>query len=209
MKTSALILAATFFIPLTCNADLMFTLEGTPGSSDYTLSASGTFTFSDFSAINGNGDVFMIPIETTWYAPTFGWTDGGFFGVDPTSTFETGTSGVITFEVSNSSTSIHTFNDVHFTGEAWIPYDASNTLDWADLSPTDVTTITASGSITFSSDVTFDDLLPETYKYEAVELQDGLSYLVQASAVPEPSGFGIAGVVGLLALVRRRKRPLG
>lgn len=210
------ILATACFATLmgsAANAAIVLALEGTPGSSDFTLTASGSFTSSGPATSNSNGDWLRI-IRTDlgsigWYAPTGSQWTGSIFSTAPTSGIETGSSGSLIFEVTGDVSSTHTFNDVTRTSSVWLPYDQSNTLDWPTVQSNQTITILASGSISFtSSSITFDDLVPGTYN-STLAMNDGLQYTVSqsgATVVPLPSGaWLLLGALGAVGVLRRRK----
>jgi len=204
MRNTLFLFALAFFIPVSSQASIIFTLEGASGSSDFTMTASGSFAHANLAAsTNNHGEWFRVlrTDERRWYTPTGSPWSGGIFNTFPALYVTPGTSGTIAFDITGDVTSTHTFNDLLKTDQLWLPFDQSNTLDWPSVGGTDSIMIFASGSINFTSNITYDDLNPGTYTLN-LPMQDGVQFVVQtrtAATVPEPSTLALA-TLGLLSL---------
>ncbi|MDT0583162.1 hypothetical protein [Brumicola blandensis] len=192
------------------HAGLIFTLEGTTGSSDYTLTASGEYSNNGFSATSNNsGCCFRLirdDISVGWWAPTGGWSGAIFASGLPA---VTGVTGNILFNFSGDVVTTRTASNIWNSSYVWLP-GSINAL-WPTISSGQNVSMAGSGTINFSSVITFEQLNQGSYTYNTVGTTDTVTYVVRersdSTDLSSPGALGLILIgfllVGRSALIKR------
>jgi hypothetical protein len=190
-------------------AGLIFTLEGETGSSDFTLSATGSY--QNFgTAATGNNSLCCLRIIRTdtpegWWAPTGAdWTGDGIFGAGSGST--SGVSGAISFDVTGDAEASLLFTDVLERSEVWWPGAGSS--PYPIINSGEFVSITVAGALSFTSDILFDSLNTGIFTYEGPST-DTVTYVVRQreASVPTPATLALFGL-GLVGLGWSRRKKV-